>query len=189
MSNGTPDKSLLQSITRIVDSIASEGLGYDHLINILSLLCIITILNRNLTPAGQYAAQPTAASSAGNPLQRLLSELTKSDGGGGGPSPDTLMSLLPLLNSPQLKSKLNPSNMATILGLINSLGGSGSSSEKHEPTKQEKQEKTETKSDSKKDAPAAAVTESMPTTEKIETDLENQEKKSLGRYLNWKTSF
>lgn len=185
MSNGTPDKTLLQSIIRILDTTSSEG-SYDTLINVLSLLCIITILNKNQTQAAQPVSTPSAA---GSPIQKLLGELTKGDGGGnGGPSMDTLMSLLPLLNSPQLKSKLNPANMSSILGLINSLGGSGNNNEKHDAGKSEKPEKTEQKPETKKETPAAAVTDSMPL--QVERpELEEDAKRATGRYLNWKTSF
>lgn len=185
MSNGTPDKTLLQSIIRILDTTSSEG-SYDTLINVLSLLCIITILNKNQTPAAQSVS---TAATTGSPIQKLLGELTKGDGGGsnGGPSMDTLMSLLPLLNSPQLKSKLNPGNMSSILGLINSLGG-GNNNDKHDSGKSEKPEKSEQKPEQKKETPAAAVTDSMPL--QIERpEIDEDAKRTTGRYLNWKTSF
>nr|WP_092067163.1 hypothetical protein [Dendrosporobacter quercicolus]NSL46441.1 hypothetical protein [Dendrosporobacter quercicolus DSM 1736]SDL50481.1 hypothetical protein SAMN04488502_10173 [Dendrosporobacter quercicolus] len=184
MSNITPDKTLLQSIIRMVDTVSAEG-SYDTLINVLALLCIITILNKQSPQARQQAATSTPAAS---PIQKLLGELTKNDGGGGGsggPSLDTIMSLLPLLNSPQLKSKLNPANMSTILGLINSLSGSGN--DKHESSKNDKQEKPEPKAETKKAAPAAAVTESIPLPSEPET--EDDAKKTAARYLNWKTNF
>lgn len=183
MSNGTPDKTLLQSIIRMLDTTSSEG-SYDTLINVLSLLCIITILNKNQTPAAQSVSTAT-----GSPIQKLLGELTKGDSGGnGGPSMDTLMSLLPLLNSPQLKSKLNPANMSSILGLINSLGSSSNNNEKHDAGKSEKPEKAEQKPEQKKETPAAAVTDSMPL--QVERpEIEEDAKRTTGRYLNWKTSF
>jgi hypothetical protein len=180
MSNGTPEKTLLQSIIRLLDTTATDG-SYDNLVHVLSLLCILTILNRNPSQAVQSASPPT---STGSPIQKLLGELTKGDNSGG-PSVDTLMSLLPLLNSPQLKSKLNASNMSSILGLINSLGGSNH--EKQDASKSEKH--TEVKPDSKKEAPAAAVTDSIPIPLKTDPDSDEDSKRNSGRYLNWKTSF
>ncbi|MEG6586484.1 hypothetical protein [Dendrosporobacter sp. 1207_IL3150] len=196
MSNGSSDKTMLQSIIRMLDT--TEG-NYDSLINLLSLLCIITILNKNQSHTVNSAVPTTTA---GSPIQKLLGELTKGDGGGGGggPSMDTLMSLLPLLNSPQLKSKLNPSNMSSILGLINTLGGSGgshssnNSNEKNDTSKPEKQEKIDTKpevkSETKKESPAAAITEAMPIPPNSTiNETEEESKRSTGRFLNWKTSF
>jgi hypothetical protein len=179
--------TLLQSITHMIDSAANEGTGYDTLIHILSLLCILHILNRTqpstAAPVIQNspAAAPTPAPT--NPLQKLLGELTKSggDGGGGGPSPDMLMSLLPLLNNPQIKSKLNPANISSILGVLGNLGGGNS--DKVEEGKPEKA--------GKKDPPAAAVTSSLAnsslhTSPPVGPDTD---KKDLGRSLNWKTTF
>lgn len=140
--------SLLSSITRLLDNSISAGTGLDQLITVLSLLCLISIVSRN-----QTISQPShlqAAGNNGNPLHKLLGDLTKGGGGdGGGLSPDSLMSLLPLLNSPQLKSKLNPSTIGSVLGLINNLGGLGSSSP------QEKT-KNDTKTETKTEIPKAA---------------------------------
>lgn len=194
MPNESPNKSLLQTIINMIDTITHEGNGYDTLINILSLLCLLSILNRlqppTLAPISQ-PSQPTATST--NPLQKIIGDLTKNmdgggGGGGGGPSPDMLMSLLPLLNNPQIKSKLNPANISNILGLMGNLGG-GSSTDKPEPPKPEKSEKNEKKE--KKEPPAAAVTsslteQSIPASSPDSTDLD---KKDLGRSLNWKTNF
>lgn len=183
MSGDTPDKSLLQVVSRVIDTLTTDTKSYDTLISVLSLVCLVTILNRN-----QSQAMPVSTPIAsGNPLQKILGELTKGDGGGsGGPSPDMLMSLLPLINSPQLKSKLNPSNIATIMSLVNSLGGG--STDKSDSAKQEK---VSAKAESKpEDTPAAAVTASSEiSSEKQNSDSEDGDKKSLGRYLNWKTNF
>ncbi len=191
MPSDIPDKSLLHSITRIVDTIANEGTGSDNLINVLSLLCLISILTRNQAPAAAISAPQTGSSSTSNPLQKILGDLLKSDGGGNGPSPDMLMSLLPLLNNPQIKSKINPTNIANIMGLMSTLGGS--STEKHDNPKQEKQEKKENPPPNK-ETPAAAVTSSMPISPENsdaddQTDQTELDKKGLGRYLNWKSSF
>ena len=191
-----PEKSstLIQSITRIVDNIANDGAGYDTLINVLSLLCLVSILNRNQSVT---TVQNSTVNQGANMLQKLLGELGKEDGNSGGGA-DALMSLLPLLNSPQLKSKMNPNNMATIFNLVSSLGGlqgdKGNSS-KHE--KQGKPEKTETVPISKeapeikKEAPAAAITaaQSVQSPEPINSDDTGEEGKKTERYLNWKRNF
>lgn len=138
--------SLLGSITRMLDATINAGAGPDNLISVLALLCLFSIVNKN-----NAVSQPiqTQSAASNNPLHKLLGDLTKGgDGGSGiggsGLSPDTLMSLLPLLNSPQLKSKLNPSTMGTVLGLLNNLGGGtqekpkpeSKPEPKHEPPKQ-----------------------------------------------------
>lgn len=180
MSADTPDKSLLQVVSRVIETLTTDSRSYDTLISVLSLICLVSILNRNQSQSSQTTAPMT-----GNPLQKILGELTKGDGGGG-PSPDMLMSLLPLINSPQLKSKLNPSNIATIMSLVNSLGGSGT--DKSESIKPEKaSQKPETRPS---ETPAAAVTASADiNNEKQNPELEDGDKKGLGRYLNWKTNF
>ncbi|GMB00601.1 hypothetical protein [Pelosinus sp. IPA-1] len=178
MPNESPN-TMLETVTHMIDNITKEGTGYDTLVHILSLLCILHILNRT-QPSTAAPIQNSPATSA-NPLHKLLGELTKSGEGGGGPSPDMLMSLLPLLNNPQIKSKLNPANISNMLGLLNNLGGGNN--EKAESTKTEKVEK--------KDPPAAAVTSSLaesPMHNSIQ-DPDPLDKKDLGRSLNWKTTF
>jgi len=165
MPKDSNNQSLLQIITHILDTFAREGLGYDTLITLLSLLCLLHIVQR-LQPPTAPIPQNIQPATQGNPLQKILGELTKNtDGSGGSPSPDMLMSLLPLLNNPQIKSALNPGNISTILGLINSLGGS---------TNKEKSDKKE-------------PVETMPQTS-THTDTA-QDKGELGRSLNWKNNF
>ncbi|EGO62389.1 hypothetical protein [Acetonema longum] len=166
MTNDISDRSLWSSINRLIEKTIAEGTGYDVLINVLALFCLLSILQRN---TGAQATAPVQQAVGGG-LQKLIGELTK--GEGGGPSPDALMSLLPLLNSPQVKSKLNPATLAAVFSLLNTAGASGEKQEtvKHEPTKQ--------------DPPLAAT----------ESDLEqavpvDSEKRGGGRYLNWKSSF
>ncbi|WP_378955855.1 hypothetical protein [Pelosinus sp. sgz500959] len=172
MPNESPNSSLLQTITHMIDTMINEGTGYDTLINVLSLLCLLHILNRTQSTAIMPTAQNIPQTNSSNPLQKILGDLTKGgDQSGGGPSPDLLMSLLPLLNNPQIKSKLNPTNISTILGLMNNLGGSGSSNN----------DKPE-----KKEPPAATVSHPVPP---HTTNPDEQEKKDLGRSLNWKTNF
>lgn len=174
MPNESPNKSLLSTIINMIDTIAHEGNGYDTLINLLSLLCLLSILSRLQPPTLSPSPQTSQPMPATNPLQKILGDLTKSmDGtsGGGGPSPDMLMSLLPLLNNPQVKSKLNPANISNILGLMNNLGSNTTTNDKPESPKPEKTEKKET------------------TTPIANADASDQDKKELGRSLNWKTNF
>lgn len=170
MPNESPNNSLLQTVTHMIDTTINEGTGYDTLIHVLSLLCLLQILNRthSATPVPMLQNIPQASST--NPLQKLLGDLTKGgDQSGGGPSPDMLMSLLPLLNNPQIKSKLNPANISTILGLMNNLGGSNNNDKPD-----------------KKEPPAATVNHPAPTNA---PPPDEQEQKELGRSLNWKTNF
>ena len=195
MPNEGSNKSLLQTILNMVDTIAHEGSSYDTLINVLSLLCLLSILNRLQPPTLSPISQtPQSSTAVTNPLQKIIGDLTKTldgSGGGGGPSPDMLMSLLPLLNNPQIKSKLNPANISNILGLMNNLGGGGSS-DKAESPKSEKNEKTDkSEKKEKKDPPPMATT--SPLTEQPvqvnNTDSTDPNQKDLGRSLNWKTNF
>jgi hypothetical protein len=187
MPNENPN-TLLQSIAHMIDNVANEGTGYDNLIHILSLLCILHILNRTQPLTAAPVIQNSSASTTNNttnPLHKLLGELTKGgggDGGGGGPSPDMLMTLLPLLNNPQIKSKLNPANISSILGVLGNLGGGGNN---------DKQEGSKTEKSEKKDPPAAAVTSSLANSSIAPPPLDPyvSDKKDLGRSLNWKTTF
>lgn len=170
MPNESPNSSLLQTVTHLIATTINEGNGYDTLIQILSLLCLIQILTRTQPATGIPTSQNIPQASSTNPLQKILGELTKSgDPSGGGPSPDLLMSLLPLLNNPQVKSKLNPANISNILGLMNNLGGSNNN------------DKPE-----KKEPPAATTNHPTPT---HTVPSAEQEKKELGNSLNWKTNF
>jgi hypothetical protein len=89
MANETVEKSgtIMQSVIRMLDSAVSDGASYENIINVLSLICLVSILNRNHSTSNTIAAV-----GAPNPLQKIIGDLTKSDGGVG---PDTLMSLLP----------------------------------------------------------------------------------------------
>ncbi|MCX7781250.1 MAG: hypothetical protein N2491_10150 [Negativicutes bacterium] len=182
------EKGLLQTATRMLDMAVNEGAGYDSLINVLSLMCVLSILNRN-----QPAAQQPAASPAANPLQKLIGELAKGDAGG--PSPETLMTLLPLLNSPQLKSKLNPATLTAVMGLLNNMGGSGGDKQESKSEKTEKVERSEKATvkpdppENKNELPAAAIVTAEHPPERLETVHNDPEKRAPGKYLNWKSSF
>jgi hypothetical protein len=177
--------SLLQAVTRMVEAAANDGTGYDSLVPVLSLICLVSILGHG-QPRAVQAAPATGAGS----LQKLLGDLTKGDGGGLGP--EALVSILPLLNSPQVKSKLNPATIAAIMGLLNNMGDKGDKSEtvKQEPAKQsgDKSEKMEEK---KPIPPTAATVTSLEALAERQETLEPSEgdKKGLGRYLNWKSNF
>ncbi len=190
MANELAEKpgSLLQAVTRMVETAVNDGAGYDSLVPVLSLICLVSILGHG-QPRAVQPAQAAPASGAGS-LQKLLGDLAKGDGGGLGP--ETLVSLLPLLNSPQVKSKLNPASIGAIMGLLNTMGEKGEKSEatKQEPVKQsgDKSEKTE----EKKPIPptAATVTSLEALAERQENpDPIEGDKKGLGRYLNWKSNF
>ncbi|SMC94788.1 hypothetical protein [Sporomusa malonica] len=186
--------SLLGSITRMLDATINAGAGPDNLISVLALLCLFSIVNKN-----NAVSQPiqTQSAASNNPLHKLLGDLTKGgDGGSGiggsGLSPDTLMSLLPLLNSPQLKSKLNPSTMGTVLGLLNNLGGGtqekpkpeSKPEPKHEPPKQSEPPPPPVLNQQ----PAPALKQ-PPVSPQEGEDSEDAEGKNYGRYLNWKNNF
>jgi len=182
--------SLLRSVTRLLDLTTNEGANFDSLIPVLSLVCLVSILNRSQTSA---APQVTSASAA-NPLQKLLSDLGKGEGGLG---PDTLMSLLPLLNNPQLKSKINPTTISAVLGLMNNLGDKSDKSEikqeKHDKSERPEKapDKSEEQCDPKRSAPPAAAITSLEASEQLSESVEqpDTDKKNLGRYLNWKNNF
>jgi hypothetical protein len=192
----TGSSSLLSSITRLLESSLTANTGLDNIITVLSLLCLFSILNRNNAAKDPVQVQPAAST---NPLHKLLGDLAKSSDGGGGFSPETLMALLPLLNNPQLKSKLNPNAIGTVMGLINNLGGSNSSPEKTKP-----ETKTEHSMDDNKQpkepppaqpAPPAPnivqqeQTTNLPPAHANEPQDEDAENKNYGRYLNWKNNF
>lgn len=184
MANDNSDKpmTLLPSIIRMLDAAVQGSASYGAVMDILALICLFLILNRHQTTT--VVALPP---SAGNPVQKLLGELGKSSGGSA--PADALSTLLPLLNNSQLKSKLTPTNIAAVLGLLSSL----SSGEKHEGKneKQEKSEKEEINTEPKKNTPAATITTAETDTEGHVRNITDQdsEKKDGGRYLNWKNHF
>lgn len=193
--------SLSHTVLKMIQHALGGGMTFDTITTVLSLLCLLSILQRSHPaeaelPAASPAPVANSTANTADGLQKLLGQLTKSDGGGG--SGDALMSLLPLLNNPQIKSKMTPGNIAAILGLINNFGGSGGSGDgKHEKSDKEKQD---SKGDGKKDSPAATVTagadsetpelsftESTPET--INVESESQPSKDKTRYLEWKNNF
>lgn len=191
MQNGVSDKTLLPLVTRMLEHIMDNGASCDTMINLLSLFCLMSIVTRNQS---QGQAEPVmsnnfSAAPPANPLQKLLGDLTKGDGAG--PSPDMLMSLLPLLNSPQLKSKLNPSNMAAILGLINTFNGG--TAEKN-PGKPEKNDAHAQTNDAGHHGAAANANQTnaasaMESATAGSEEQQNSEERVVGRSLNWKSTF
>lgn len=195
----TGSSSLLGSITRMLDASVTAGAGLDNLVTVLSLLCLLSIVNRGQTV---NLPQQTQAAVNSNPLHKLLGELTKGggDSGSGGLSPDTLMSLLPLLNNPQLKSKLNPGTMGSVLGLLNNLGGLGGNNNSQEKPKNETKPEPKTESHNKPAEPEAPAvqptvqqTAPLPKQQSLPPqsgdDNEESDGKTYGRYLNWKNNF
>lgn len=200
----THPPSLSHTVLKMIQHALGGGMTFDTITTVLSLLCLLSILQRSQPAEAEIpSASPSpVANNTGSPastadgLTKLLGQLTKSEGGGG--SGDALMSLLPLLNNPQIKSKMTPGNIAAILGLINNFGGSGGSGDgKHEKSDKEKQD---SKGDGKKDSPAATVTagadseapelsftESTPET--IHVESESHPSKDKTRYLEWKNNF
>lgn len=105
------DRNFPQAIIKLIDSLSANE-NYDTLIQILALLCVFSIANR---PSSN---QPTLVNAAPeSPLQKLIGDFSK------GASPDMLSTLLPLLGNSQVKSKLNPANLTSIISMINNLAG------------------------------------------------------------------
>lgn len=192
-TDNTGPASLLSSITRMLDTSLATGAGLDNIITIVSLLCLFSIVNRNQAIREPQQTKTTANT---NPIHKLLGDLTKG-GDGSGLSPDTLMSLLPLLNNPQLKSKLNPGTIGTVMGLINNLGGLGGGSPPSEKGQAESKTESTTKPSKQptesETAPTSNVVQQPPPREQISPqtndDTGETEEKSYGRYLNWKNNF
>lgn len=165
----TTDRSLLSTILTLLDVLSShksEGKSWIHL---LALLCIFAIVSQETTSSNPQT-------SPANPLQGLIGDLLK----GSAPTKSTdatgsnmLMSLLPLLNSPQIKSKLNPANIAAVMNVVQNL------SVPQAPPASEKPPQTAPTPPPV--APAPATTTKKPA---------NQEAPPAGeRYLDWKSSF
>ncbi len=187
MSNETSHPpSLAYSILQMIQAALTGSMPFNNLTHILSLLCLLSILQR--MPQEQVSPIPPpqnaqgVSGSTGDALQRMLGQLTKSEGGSG----DALMNLLPLLNNPQLKSKMTPTNMATILGLINTMGAMSDN----------KPEKDDKEKNDKNDSPAATVTTDLPAVEPTVATFEEQQVPLIEalvpekpRYLEWKSNF
>ena len=178
------DRSTLQTILTLLDVLSSHKSEGQSWIHLLSLLCIFTILN-----------QPTASASASsdppaNPLQKLLGDLTKGAGSGASGG-DTLLSLLPLLNSPQLKSKLNPSSIAAMMNIVQNLTGTQAVS----PAKSSPPPAvTDTQSIPTPPAPSSSSPQPEPTpppapTPPASMSPSKSEIPAGGRFLDWKSSF
>ncbi len=191
MANEPVEKpgSLLQSVTRMIEAAVNEGAGYEQLIPVLSLICLVAILGH-----GQPRTAAAAPVASASPLQKLLGDLAKGEGGGLGP--EALVSLLPLLNSPQIKSKLNPTTIGAIMGLLGNMGDKSEKTEKSEKTDKGETakggDKKEEKGEDKQPVPptAATVTSLAALAEKQEgPEAADGEKRGLGKYLNWKTNF
>lgn len=198
--------SFIPTITRLIDGVINRGEGasnMDEVITVLSLLCIISIFNKgqgfSSVMQTSVANAGTNATSTQNQLGKILGDLTKGDGGGLGP--DTLMSLMPLLNNPQLKSKINPATISSILGMVNSMNAGSNNDNKQDGSKEksaddkanlrnvpnEKQTAPakEEKNLVEDDADVADITyKQQATLNEDENEISDQSK-----YLNWKTNF
>lgn len=181
----TSDKMLFQSVIKMIDNLSTAG-NYDTIVHILSLLCLLSISN-NTANQTIISSTPPMNQSNDNPIQKLLGDLTKGSNGLG--SPDMLMSLLPLLNNPQIKSKINPTSIASVMGIINNLGNVTSPKEDTIKTKTEKESPPEEASPPSPIEPKKEEVESESNTTSPSIVSEESEKKSATRFLNWKTNF
>lgn len=170
----TTDKSLLQTILTLLDVLSShksEGKSWIHL---LSLLCIFAILHQENT------ASPCPQSSSANPLQSLLGDVLKGTSttkSSDSPAANTLLSLLPLLNSPQIKSKLNPANIAAVMNVMQNLTATPNN---------EKPPKSTSPSTSPSTQPSPTAAATPPPNESASP---KSAPSSPERYLDWKNSF
>lgn len=202
MAGDTNEKpsSLLQTVTTLIENHLQQGPHtYDALITIMSLTCLLTILNRAFDDH-QVQARPVSAPV--NNMQKLLTDLVKGDGGHG--APEALMALLPLLNSPQFKNKLNPATLTSLLGLLSNLNvdksDKGDKEDKCAEKTAYKQNIGENKkADASPPAPAAepapAPSPPMPpaataaaSTVPVDEQPAPPAHKGMGKYLNWKNS-
>lgn len=176
----THPPSLAYCILQMIQAALTGGMTFDTFNNILALLCLVSIVQRmpQATTLPHPNPQPVSnTGGTGDALQKMLVQLTKSENGGN----DTLTSLLPLLNSPQMKSKMTPANMATIMGLLSAMN-----------TGEAKSDKLEKEKDGKKDSPAATVTGDSPPIEPSnqsdKAETASQENNNKQR-LEWKGNF
>lgn len=171
----SPDKNpLLALAMRLTDQSLDQKLNSETLVEILTLLCLISLFQRHTKPSEPEPAQPSPAPTQPG-IPKVLTDLLKSTGNSDqGPSPDLMMSLLPLLNSPQVKQKLNPANITSLLGLLQGLGNGNSSN-----SAPEKNEASTKEASNQPEPPAAAL-----------SSAQRQAEGDKGsRYLNWKSSF
>ncbi len=186
----TTDKSLLQTILSLLDVLSSHKTEGQSWIHLLSLLCIFTILN-------QPPANTTSSAQPANPLQKLLGDLTKGTSQGGGlGGADTLLSLLPLLNSPQIKSKLNPNSIAAMMNVVQGLtGGTAPTPAKTAPPSSEPQPTAATATPPvPQPAPSIPSPLETPTAPSLSPTTPPQQMPKpnpapTNRYLDWKNSF
>lgn len=188
--------SLLSTVTMFIENHLQQGsITFDTLITILSLTCLLTILNRT---AFETTVQTRPATGAGNNMQKLLTDLLKS--GGGNNTSESLMALLPLLNNPQIKNKLNPATLVSILELLSKFNAEkGDKNEEKDEKTAYKQNPLENKQADV--SPPTCATENAPapspppspaaTAAAAATPAEQSvpaTQKGMGKYLNWKNS-
>lgn len=176
----TTDRSLLQTILTLLDVLSSHKTEGKSWIHLLSLLCIFSILDQINTAA------PVHQSASANPLQNLLSDLLKGNTNAKSadtPAPNALLSLLPLLNSPQLKSKLNSANLAAVMNVVQGLTAAV-------PLTNEKPAKS-TESPTAPTAPLQETGNAIPSSAPSSSTASPPKDKTATneRYLDWKSSF
>lgn len=178
-----------QLMTRLVNNVVNNTTDNTTLITVLSLTCLLSILNRGQAETIIQESMPSPVGSSIPPLQRALNELSKGGDESGGPSPDLLMSLLPLLNSPQIKSKINPANIATLFNLLSSMGGGGGEkSDKAKASSNKAQNISEPVEI--KEAPAITPPAESVQAEPEDSEMERREgEKKTSNHLNWKSNF
>ena len=186
----TTDRPLLQTILSLLDVLSSHKTEGQSWIHLLSLLCIFTILNQPNQPLASTASSAQSA----NPLQKLLGDLTKgaSQGGGIGGA-DTLLSLLPLLNNPQIKSKLNPNNIAAMMNVVQSITGGitppPAKNQTIEPQPASMSVAPATPPQSPATPPVESPSASSPSPITPTTQASSSSPTPTTRYLDWKSSF
>lgn len=183
------DVNFSQLLTSIINNTVNNVADNATLITVLSLTCLLSILNRGQAESIVQESVPSPAVSSIPPLQRVLSELSKGGDDNSGPSPDLLMSLLPLLNNPQIKSKINPANIATMFNLLSSMGGIGGEKNDKSKTSSNKAQNTSDPVEIKETPAITPPVESVQAEpENIETERREAEKKT-SNHLNWKSNF
>lgn len=124
MAGDLEKTSLIQSVIRLMDISISDGSNLETLKSILALLCLLSITTENQTVTVRESQNINSNTS---PLQKILNQLSGgTSDNSNSPSPDMLMTLLPLLNNSQVKNKLsqlNPATIAAIVGMMNNMGG------------------------------------------------------------------
>lgn len=182
MNNENQETPVLQATLRMIDNLLAESASQPTLLPILSVLCLITILERT-QPIDKI---PVYIPPSG-PVQTPPPEPARTTTTNEPPLQDMLLSLLPLLNTPQLKSKITPSNISNLLNILSIANNSTKSDHSYAQA-----EKTNTHSAGKKEIPLTTETVEKAANSDSNIDLSNaqsSDKKLANGNLNWKTNF